>query len=50
MLATILTIFAIYEGIDLVKQLFGKKEAFRLLFLMHLKSACVPLQFHTAES
>lgn len=24
MLATILTIFAIYEGIDLVKQLFGK--------------------------
>ena len=25
MLATILTIFAIYEGIDLVKQIFGKK-------------------------
>ena len=25
MLATILTIFAIYEGIDLVKQLFGEK-------------------------
>ena len=26
MLATILTIFAIYEGIDLVKQLFGEKR------------------------
>ena len=25
MLATILTIFAIYEGIDLVKQIFGEK-------------------------
>ena len=27
MLATILTIFAIYEGIDLVKQLFGEKRS-----------------------